>query len=129
LEHAEDITHRRLAIWDRYHDWAEPLEKQGVVRRPIVPDNCTHNAHMYYLLLRDLDARTRFIETMKQAGIGTVFHYIPLHSSPAGIQYGRSGSDLSVTDATSDRLVRLPLWVGIEEHLDYVMDTALGALF
>lgn len=124
LEQADDITRRRLAIWDRYHAWAESLERQGRVRRPIVPPDRTHNAHMYYLLLSDLRARTSFIEAMKDAGIGTVFHYIPLHSSPAGIRYGRNGSGLSVTDATSDRLVRLPLWIGIEEHLDYVMDTA-----
>jgi dTDP-4-amino-4,6-dideoxygalactose transaminase len=124
LEQAEDITHRRLAIWDRYHAWAESLEQQGLVRRPIVPANCTHNAHMYYLLLSDLNARTYFIESMRGAGIGTVFHYVPLHSSPAGIRYGRRGSELSVTDAMSDRLVRLPLWIGIEEHLDVVMDTS-----
>jgi dTDP-4-amino-4,6-dideoxygalactose transaminase len=128
LEQAEDITRRRLAIWDRYHAWAESLEEQGLVRRPIVPAECTQNAHMYYLLLSDLNARTSFIEAMKEAGIGTVFHYIPLHSSPAGIRYGRRGSDLSVTDAISNRLVRLPLWIGIEEHLDVVMDTSLSIL-
>jgi dTDP-4-amino-4,6-dideoxygalactose transaminase len=128
LEQAEDITRRRLAIWDRYQAWAESLEQQGLVRRPIVPSDCTHNAHMYYLLLSDLHARTSFIEAMKEAGIGTVFHYIPLHSSPAGIRYGRSGSELSVTDAMSNRLVRLPLWIGIEEHLDVVMGEALRIL-
>jgi dTDP-4-amino-4,6-dideoxygalactose transaminase len=128
LEQAEDITCRRLAIWDRYQAWAEPLEVQGLIRRPIVPVDCTHNAHMYYLLLSDLSARTSFIEAMKKAGIGTVFHYIPLHSSPAGIRYGRSNGELPVTDATSDRLVRLPLWIGIEEHLNHIMDTAQGIL-
>ena len=91
---------------------------------PQIPLDCIHNAHMFYLLLHDLHARTSFIEGMKQAGIGTVFHYIPLHSSPAGKRYGRSDADLPVTNAISDRLVRLPLWVGIEEHLDHVMDTA-----
>lgn len=124
LEQAEDITRRRLAIWNRYHTWAQSLEQRGYVRRPVVPTNCTHNAHMYYLLLSDLSARSSFIDAMKEAGIGTVFHYVPLHSSPAGIQYGRSDGELPVTDATSSRLVRLPLWIGIEDHLDHVMETA-----
>lgn len=124
LEQAEEITRRRIAIWNRYQAWAEPLEQGGTVRRPIVPPNCAHNAHMYYLLLKGLNARTHFIESMKSAGIGAVFHYVPLHNSPAGARFGRSFGELPVTESTSDRLVRLPLWVGIEEHLDKVMNTA-----
>jgi len=83
FEEADDIMRRRLALWDRYHAWAEPLEQQGSLRRPIIPADCVHNAHMYYLLLPSLEARTRFIEMLKQRDIGAVFHYIPLHSSPA----------------------------------------------
>jgi dTDP-4-amino-4,6-dideoxygalactose transaminase len=128
FEEAEPITQRRLAIWDRYHAWAAPLEAQGIVRRPIIPDDCTHNAHMYYLLLPDLGARTRFIEGLKRRGIGAVFHYIPLHSSPAGMRYGRAHGGMDVTDATSDRLVRLPLWAGLEEHQDEVLAAATAAL-
>jgi dTDP-4-amino-4,6-dideoxygalactose transaminase len=128
FEEAEPITQRRLAIWDRYHAWAAPLEARGMVRRPIIPGDCTHNAHMYYLLLPDLGARTRFIDGLKRRGIGAVFHYIPLHSSPAGMRYGRAHGGMDVTDATSDRLVRLPLWAGLEEHQDEVLAAATAAL-
>jgi dTDP-4-amino-4,6-dideoxygalactose transaminase len=129
LEQAEAITARRLELWANYHEWAAPLEAQGILRRPIVPDACTHNAHMYYLLLRGLEQRTYFIERMKSAGIGTVFHYIPLHSSPAGQRYGRAYGQLNHTDTVSDRLVRLPLWIGLEEQQDYVLQTAHDILF
>lgn len=124
LEHADEITRRRVAIWDRYHAWAKPLEREGIFRCPIVPANCTHNAHMYYLLLRNLEERTRFIDAMKTAGIGTVFHYIPLHSSPAGRRFGRTAGALPHTDAASDRLVRLPLWLGVEPHQRHITKIA-----
>ncbi|HKU17736.1 MAG TPA: dTDP-4-amino-4,6-dideoxygalactose transaminase [Candidatus Saccharimonadales bacterium] len=128
LEHVDAITQRRLTIWDHYHNWAEPLERSGVLRRPIVPADCTHNAHMYYLLLRDLDTRTHFIDGMKAAGIGAVFHYIPLHSSPAGQRYGRAADTLPHTDAASDRLVRLPLWIGLEPHQVRITEVAASLL-
>ena len=128
LEEAEAITRRRLAIWDRYHAWAEAHERAGRVRRPVVPAGCTHNAHMYYLLLPSLEARTRFIDQLRQRGVGAVFHYIPLHSSPAGQRYGRADGALPVTDDASDRLVRLPLWAGLEDHLDEVLAAADAAL-
>ena len=128
FEQADDITRQRLAIWDRYHAWAAPLEQQGLLRRPIIPEHCTHNAHMYYLLLPTLAARTHFIDTLKERGIGAVFHYIPLHSSPAGQRYGRVCGGMAVTDSTSDRLVRLPLWVGLDAHMDEVLAAADGAL-
>jgi len=128
LEQADTITARRLAIWQRYHAWAAPLEAQGLLRRPIVPEECMHNAHMYYLLLDGLAQRTSFIERMKAAGIGTVFHYIPLHSSPAGRRYAHTHGSLQHTDNTSERLVRLPLWVGLEDHQDHVMQTAQDIL-
>jgi dTDP-4-amino-4,6-dideoxygalactose transaminase len=124
LEAADDITDRRLAIWGRYHAWTEPLESSGLLRRPVVPSHCTHNAHMYFLLLQDLEAREYFIDAMKAAGISTVFHYIPLHSSPAGLRYGRAPGALPCTDSASERLVRMPLWIGLEPRLDVVMQTA-----
>jgi dTDP-4-amino-4,6-dideoxygalactose transaminase len=124
LEEIESITRRRLGIWARYHEWAEAWERQGVVRRPVVPPHCTHNAHMYYLLLPDLESRSRFIAALKADGIGAVFHYVPLHSSPAGLHFGRTPSPMPVTDGHSERLVRLPLWVGLEEVLDQVMASA-----
>ena len=128
LDEADPITSRRLALWNRYHAWAAAHEADGRLRRPIVPDHCTHNAHMYYLLLRDLDDRTRFISRLKQEGIGAVFHYIPLHSSPAGLRHGRAAGELPVTDSVSDRLVRMPLWIGLEERLDRVLAVADDAL-
>lgn len=128
LEHVDDITGRRLAIWNTYHAAFAELEAQGRLRRPIVPTDCTHNAHMYYLLLPDLAARTAFIEHLKQSGIGAVFHYIPLHSSPAGRKYGRAASPMPVTDSVSERLVRLPLWVGLEDQQGRVIDAALHAV-
>ena len=111
IEEAERITERRLAIWNRYHDAFARLESQGHLRRPIIPSHCRHNAHMYYLLLRDLDARTRFIAALKAKDIHPVFHYVPLHSAPAGRRYARVAGTLPVTDATGERLVRLPLWL------------------
>lgn len=111
LEQADDITQRRLAIWNRYHAAFADLELQGKLRRPVVPAHCMHNAHMYYLLLPDIVSRTAFIDHLKQAGVGAVFHYIPLHSSPAGMKHGRTASPMTVTDDASERLVRLPLWL------------------
>jgi dTDP-4-amino-4,6-dideoxygalactose transaminase len=125
IEEAETITERRLAIWQRYHEAFADLEAAGRLRRPIVPEHCRHNAHMYYLLLRDLDERTRFIRALKEADIHPVFHYVPLHSAPAGIRFGRAVGGLPVTTHTSDRLVRLPLWLPDMDQ-PRVIDTALG---
>lgn len=124
IEEADQITARRLAIWERYHQWAEAHEKAGRLRRPVVPADCQHNAHMYYMLLPDLEARTRFIAGMKALGVQTVFHYIPLHSAPAGLQTARVHGELHNTDALSERLVRMPLWIGVEEHLDAIFAAA-----
>ena len=110
LQEAEVITQRRLEVWSAYHEAFGQLEAQERLRRPIVPEHCQHNGHLYYLLLRDLQDRTQFIETLKDQGINCVFHYVPLHSSPAGKKYGRVSGSLSVTERVSDSLVRLPLW-------------------
>lgn len=129
MEEAESITSRRLKIWDQYHSWAAGHEEGGRLRRPVVPDGCSHNAHMYYLLLPSLNVRTRYIERLRSAGIQSVFHYIPLHSSPAGKRLGRThGGSLPITDSVSDRLVRMPLWVGLEDKMDEVLSAADAAL-
>jgi len=128
LDEADAITLRRLQIWDTYHAWAAPLEASGALRRPIVPGDCQHNAHMYYLLLPDLATRSAFIDRMRVAGIGVVFHYIPLHSSPAGKRLGRTVGNLATTEAYADRLVRMPLWLGLEESLPRVLESAESAL-
>ncbi|HEV7122506.1 MAG TPA: dTDP-4-amino-4,6-dideoxygalactose transaminase [Rhodanobacter sp.] len=128
MESARSITDRRMALWRRYHQWAEPHEAAGHLRRPIVPTHCAHNAHMYYLLLPSLDSRSAFIDELKAEGVQAVFHYIPLHSSPAGRRYGRSQGTLAVTDRISERLVRMPLWIGLDEVFDHVVDAADRAL-
>lgn len=127
LESAAAITQHRLNIWQRYHQGFADLEAKGKVRRPIVPPHTQHNAHMYYLLL-PLDTRDILIEKLNACGINAVFHYVPLHSSPAGIKYGRTSGDLSLTIELSDRLVRLPLWVGIDEYVDYIIECAIAVV-
>lgn len=124
IDMAEDITSQRLAIWNRYHNWAEEHEQNGLLRRPIIPSHCKHNAHMYYILLPSLAARADFISRMRDKGIQCVFHYIPLHSAPAGQRFGRTASSMTITNDVSERLVRLPLWLGIENQLDEVLDAA-----
>jgi len=128
MRDAELITGRRIAQWQTYHDAFQKLEAGGLVRRPIVPDYCTHNAHMYYLLLPGLEERTRFIDQMRLAGVGAVFHYVPLHSAPAGLRYGRTATTMRITDSTSESLVRLPIWVGLEPKQCHVIEAATRAL-
>lgn len=128
MDEAADITARRMAIWNRYHEWAAPHEAAGRLRRPIVPPHCVHNAHMYYVLLPTLEDRTAFINFLKSNGVQSVFHYIPLHSAPAGIKFGRTGSSMTTTNDISERLVRLPLWIGLEEQHQHVLDIATQAI-
>ena len=113
LEEAERITNDRLASWTRYHELLEPLEAKGLLRRPVIPEGCEHNAHMYYVLLAAGIDRQRALDELKRNGVNSVFHYVPLHSSPAGLRYGRVHGSLEVTARQSERLVRLPLWVGL----------------
>jgi len=113
LEEANRITHGRLASWQNYHELLEPLETKGILRRPIVPRECQHNGHMYYILLAPETDRQKMLEEFKRNDIGSIFHYVPLHSSPAGMRYGRMHGDLDITTRLSKRLVRLPLWVGL----------------
>lgn len=115
LEHADALTEDRRRAWDRYHDAFADLERDGRLRRPIVPPECEHNAHLYYVMLPDLSARTRFIARLKRQGIAALFHYVPLHDSPAGRRFGRAHGDLRVTSDASERLVRLPLWYGMDD--------------
>jgi dTDP-4-amino-4,6-dideoxygalactose transaminase len=116
LEIASEITDRRLKIWTKYHDAFAELEDQEKLRRPIIPFECKHNAHMYYLIMPNLDIRTRLIRYLKDSNINTVFHYVPLHSSPAGIRYGNVSGKLTFTENLSERLIRLPLWIDMREE-------------
>ena len=121
MEEAEAITKRRLDIWSIYHQNLATLEEKGQLRRPIVPKECMQNAHMYYILLQSLDARTQLITALKEQGVHSVFHYVPLHSAPFGRAIGRDASSMKVTSDFSDRLLRLPLWIGLEEHQDEII--------
>jgi dTDP-4-amino-4,6-dideoxygalactose transaminase len=121
MEEAQSITERRLDIWRRYHEALAPLEGAGKLRRPIIPKECQHNAHMYYILLESLEKRTEVIARLKQQNVHAVFHYVPLHNSPAGKKYGRTNGELRHTGDLADRLLRLPLWVGMDEAQDRVI--------
>jgi dTDP-4-amino-4,6-dideoxygalactose transaminase len=123
LEKAEDINANRLASWLAYRDKLAPLAGAGVIELPVIPETCQHNAHMFYLKVRDLEERTALLAYFKQYVIWAVFHYVPLHSAPAGLKYGRfSGRDIHTT-SQSERLIRLPLYYGITgEEIDTVCE-------
>ena len=112
LEEAEQITARRLELWNRYRDASATLESLGV-RGPVVPPDCEHNAHLFYLLVPSPEHRNEILADLNARGVNAVFHYVPLHSSPAGLRYGRASGGMSVTDDCSARLIRLPLWIGM----------------
>lgn len=128
LEEAERITARRLRIWNAYHAAFAPLEAQERLRRPIVPPSRVHNAHMYYVLLSSERARDRFIAELAEAGVHSVFHYVPLHSSAAGARLGRVEGPMQVTDDASRRLARLPLWAGMRDaDVEHVVSAVASA--
>ena len=125
LEASEAITAQRMAVWNTYHAAFEAAEAAGRIRRPVIPDHCDHNAHMYYLLFPDGEARNRALKHLNDQDIRAVFHYIPLHSAPAGERYGRPHGEMTHTDSLSARLLRLPLWSGMsEETVAAVIDAA-----
>jgi dTDP-4-amino-4,6-dideoxygalactose transaminase len=113
LEEADAITRKRMDSWTHYHALLEPLEAKGLLRRPIVSINCEHNAHMYYVLLSPGVERQAILDDFRNNGISAVFHYVPLHSSPAGRRFGRTQGDLALTQSLSERVIRLPLWIGL----------------
>jgi dTDP-4-amino-4,6-dideoxygalactose transaminase len=126
IEQLDDITARRMAIWQRYHERLAPLERDGLLRRPVVPAGVEHSAHLYYVLLPDADLRAPLIEALRERGVHAVFHYVPLHTSPAGERFGRSVGQLETTTDLSERLLRLPLWVGLDP--DEVLDAFVAAV-
>ena len=123
MEKAQEITADRMRSWNMYYELLKPLEEEGKIDFPYVPDGCTHNAHMFYIKVKDIDERTNLIKYLKENGIGTVFHYVPLHSAPAGKKYGRfCGKDVYTTKE-SERLVRLPMHFRLsEENVNYVAE-------
>ena len=130
MEAANAIAERRLEIWNWYYAAFEALERRGRLRRPIAPEHCRHNAHMFYAIVQDRDTRTRLLDVLNAAGVNAVFHYVPLHSSAAGRRFGRTSGDLSETDSLSGRLIRFPLWIGMEQShvagIVRIVEQALG---
>lgn len=116
LQRADEINQNRLAAWQRYRDAFAPLADAGRVQLPAVPEGCVHNAHMFYLRCADLAQRTALIRFLKEGGVQAVFHYIPLHSAPAGLRFGRFHGEDLYTTRCSEQLVRLPLYYGLTEE-------------
>ncbi len=122
LEIAEEINRERLSAWNRYYDGLSALAKQGMVTLPFVPEDCEHNAHMFYIKVRDEAERIKLIDFLKQRGVWAVFHYIPLHSTLAGKKFGRFSGEDRYTTKESLRLLRLPMYYGLkEEEIEYVI--------
>lgn len=115
LEQADAINDDRLATWNAYYQAFQPLERAGLVELPAVPDGCVHNAHLFFLKCADLAERTDLIAYLRECGVQAVFHYIPLHSAPAGLKFGRFSGEDAFTTRESERLVRLPLYYGLDE--------------
>lgn len=127
LQSADQINDNRLASWNAYYEAFKPLAERGLVELPVVPEGCVHNAHMFFLKLRNLEERTRFISFLHENEVGCVFHYVPLHSSPAGRRFGYFHGEDLYTTSESDRLARLPMYYGLtEEDRDKVIRTVLS---
>lgn len=126
MEEAQSITERRQNIWRQYHEALAPIEERGKLRRPIIPMDSQHNAHMYYILAESPQKRMEMISDLKNRGINAVFHYVPLHSSPAGKKYGRANGELTNTESLAEQVLRLPLWLGLEKQQQAVIE-ALNA--
>lgn len=125
LEEAQSITRKRLHWWNRYNEALAPLEQRGLLRRPIIPECCEHNAHMYYIIVAKDINRQKVLDGLKQNGIFAVFHYVPLHSAPAGKRFGRVHGSLEQTQDLSARLIRLPLYHDLDEQ---TQDTVIATL-
>jgi dTDP-4-amino-4,6-dideoxygalactose transaminase len=125
LQEANDITFKRLDIWNQYHEALASYEVKGLLRRPTVPVDVNHNAHIYYVLLNSLEERTQVINRLKKKNIQAVFHYVPLHSSPGGLKYGRCHAKLTITEGLSDKILRLPLWIGMSK-VQEICDSIFG---
>lgn len=123
LELADEITKARMDRWNQYDALLRDLVDKGLIEQPFIPDYCTHNAHMYYIKVRDLEQRGDFINFMKSKDVLTVFHYVPLHTAPAGLKYGRFHGEDNFTTRESDRLVRLPMYYALtEDDVNYICE-------
>lgn len=127
LESHEKIDQKRMDIYRFYGEKLGPLAERGLIEQPVVPKEAVHNAHMYYIKVKNVDVRTELIQYMKQKGIMCVFHYVPLHSSPAGYKFGRFSGEDCYTTRESERLVRLPMYYSLtKEDMEYVVDSLLS---
>lgn len=123
LELADEITDTRMARWEQYKNRLTHLAESGRIELPYVPEYCTHNAHMFYIKTKDMEERTALIDFLKSKDILAVFHYVPLHTAPAGLKYGRFNGTDEYTTKESDRLVRLPMFYKLtKENVDYICD-------
>lgn len=129
LEKSNSITSSRISIWNKYYQLFRSLESDGLVRLPHVPGHCTHNAHLFYLILPSLTIRSAVINTLKAAGVHSLFHYIPLHSSPAGLKFTRFHGTMEYTNDLSERILRLPVWNDLSdleiERVFHLIDSTL----
>ena len=123
LEIADEINNARRACWDRYYENLKPLAQAGKIELPYVPEECVHNAHMFYIKAKNIEERSALIEYLKEHGVHSVFHYIPLHTAPAGIKFGRFNGEDKYTTKESERLTRLPMFYGLTlEQVDYICE-------
>jgi dTDP-4-amino-4,6-dideoxygalactose transaminase len=129
LEMADEINNSRLTIWQKYYDALKELEEKGLIELPIIPEGCVQNAHMFYLKVKNLDKRTALLEHLKQNDILAVFHYVPLHSAPAGLKFGVFHGDDQFTTAESEHLIRLPMYYGLQEKDQYSIIQAVKSFF
>ena len=122
LEMAEEITNARLARWEQYNTLLQPLKERGILELPYIPAECKHNAHMYYAKAKDIEERTRLLDFLKENGVHSVFHYVPLHTAPAGKKFGRFNGEDIYTTKESERLFRLPMFYLLtEQEVDYIV--------
>ena len=122
LELAEEITQARLARWNQYFELLTPLAKEGRIELPYIPEHCTHNAHMFYIKTKDVDERSRLIEHLGKKEILAVSHYVPLHSAPAGMKYGRFNGEDKYTTRESERILRLPMFYKLTaDEVEYIV--------
>lgn len=124
LECADEIFDARMNVWNMYYEGLKELQEKEKIELPVIPEGCTHNAHMFYIKTKDLEERQKLISYLKEKEINAVFHYIPLHSAPAGLKYGRFVGEDKYTTKESERLCRLPMYYGLENHeVEYIVDT------
>ena len=124
LEEADMINNNRLASWNAYYEQLKPLAEAGRIELPVIPEECTHNAHMFYIKTKDIEERTALASFLKQNDILAVFHYVPLHSAPAGSKFGRFHGEDKYTTNTFERLLRLPMYYGLKpDQVEYITDT------